>query len=60
MTDNLSFHGLCENEELIKTKNQRGIVKKIKAFIEFLDNNKDFYTEYVEIGDKIAISRKKG
>ena len=60
VTDNLSFHGLCENEELIKTKNQRGIVKKIKAFIEFLDNNKDFYTEYVEIGDKIAISRKKG
>lgn len=59
ITDNLSFHGLVENYELVKTKNQRGIVNKIKLFIEFLDNNKEFMTEYVEVGDKIAISIKK-
>ena len=33
ITDNLSFHGLVEDESLIKTKNQRGLVKKIKLFI---------------------------
>lgn len=59
ITDNLSFHGLVENSELIKTKNQRGIVKKIKTYLEFLDDNSEFDTIYVLIGDKISISKRK-
>ena len=59
ITDNLFFHGLVNNEELIETKNQRGIVNKIKNFISFLDNNKEFDTEYVSVGDGISISKKK-
>jgi len=59
ITDNLSFHGLVEDESLIKSKNQRGIVRKIKTFIEFLDNNHEFVTEYVEVGDRISISKRK-
>ena len=59
ITDNLLFHGLVRDESLIKTKNQRGIVRKIKQFIEFLDNNSEFETEYLDIGDGIAISRRK-
>lgn len=59
ITDNLSFHGLVENEELVKTKNQRGIVNKIKNYIEFLDNNDEFITTYIEVGDKIAISKRR-
>lgn len=58
ITDNLSFHGLVENSALIKTKNQRGIVNKIKDYIEFLDNNEEFTTTYVEVGDKISISKR--
>ena len=58
ITDNLSFHSLVEDETLIKTKNQRGIVNKIKAFIAFLDNNQDFITTYVKVGDTIAISKR--
>jgi len=58
ITDNLSFHGLLEDDSLIKTKNQRSIVNKIKSYIFFLDNNKDFKTTYVLVGDKISISRK--
>ena len=58
ITDNLLFHGLVRDESLIKTKNQRGIVRKIKQFVEFLDNNKEFKTEYLDIGDGIAISRR--
>ena len=58
ITDNLSFHGLVEDESLIKTKNQRGLVNKIKKFIEFLDNNKEFNTTYIQVGDKISISKK--
>ena len=58
ITDNLSFHGLVEDPSLIKTKNQRGIVNKIKSYIEFLDNNDEFITTYVNVGDKIAISKR--
>ena len=59
ITDNLSFHGLVENENLIKTKNQRGIVNKIKDYINFLDNNEEFITVYVPVGDTIAISKRR-
>ena len=59
ITDNLFFHGLVLNESLVETKNQRGIVRKIKEFISFLDNNSEFVTEYISVGDGIAISRRK-
>lgn len=59
ITDNLFFHGLVNDETLIKTKNQRGIVRKIKEFISFLDNNSEFVTEYVSVGDGLSISIKK-
>ena len=59
ITDNLSFHGLVENSSLIKTKNQEGIVRKIKDYIEFLDNNQEFITTYVNVGDKISISKRR-
>ena len=59
ITDNLSFHGLVEDSDLVKTKNQRGIVNKLKDFISFLDNNDEFDTEYIPVGDKIAISKRR-
>lgn len=59
ITDNLFFHGLVLDENLIKTKNQRGIVRKIKEFIAFLDSNSEFVTEYVSVGDGISISKRK-
>ena len=59
ITDNLLFHGLVRDESLIETKNQRGIVRKIKQFVEFLDTNDEFETVYLDVGDGIAISTKK-
>ena len=59
ITDNLLFHGLVRDEGLVKTKNQRGIVRKIKQFIDFLNNNLDYETEFLDVGDGIAISKKK-
>jgi len=59
ITDNLLFHGLVRDESKIETKNQRGIVRKIKQFVEFLDSNSEFETEYLDVGDGIAISRRK-
>ena len=59
ITDNLSFHGLVEDESLAITKNQKGLVKRIKKFIEFLDNNSEYETTYVSVGDRISISRRR-
>lgn len=59
ITDNLSFHGLVQNDGLIKTKNQRGLVNKIKDYISFLENNTEYVTEFINIGDGISISKKK-
>ena len=57
VTDNLSFHGLVEDESLIMTKNQRGIVRKIKDFITFLDiiKSRSFYDYNIEINSKDKI-----
>ena len=59
VTDNLSFHGLVENPDLIKSKNQKGIVNKINLYLDFLEENTEFDTIYVPVGDKISISKKK-
>lgn len=59
ITDNLSFHGLVEDESLAITKNQKGLVKRIKKFINFLDTNEEFTTKYINVGDKISISKRK-
>lgn len=58
ITDNLSFHGLVENHELIQTKNQHQLVDKIQSYINFLNNNQEFQTIYISVGDKISISRR--
>ena len=36
ITDNLSFHGLVEDSDLVKTKNQRGILIRLKILFLFL------------------------
>ncbi len=56
--DNLEFHGHVENYENIKSRNLRQLVRKIREFVEFLRNNKDFDTTFYEIGDGISVSKK--
>lgn len=59
ISDNMSFHGLVETEERIKSRNLRGLITRIKRYIEFLENNKEFKTKFYKIGDGIAVSIKK-
>ena len=58
ISDNLNFHGLTKPEVIIKNKNLRQLVKKINNYKEFLQKNKEFHTEFLEIGDGIGISKK--
>ncbi len=58
VTDNLSFHGLVEDSSNC-SRNTKQLVKKIKKYIEFLKDNKEFETEFMSIGDGISISKRK-
>ena len=60
ITDNMYFHGLVnKSEKEIKSRNVRGIVRKIKDYITFLKENEDYNTTIYDIGDGIAVSEKK-
>ena len=59
ITDNISFHGYVNKDESeIKTRNLRGLVRKIKDYIKFLKENEDFKTVFYETGDGIAVSTR--
>lgn len=58
ISDNLAFHGLVENPELTNNRNTKQLVKKIKKYIDFLKNNKEFNTIFYKIGDGVSVSKK--
>ena len=60
ITDNMGFHGYVEmNEEDITSKNILGIVRKIKDYIYFLENNMTYKTVIYKIGDGIAVTERR-
>ena len=59
ITDNLNFHGFVnKKEEEIKSRNLRALVRKIKDYKVYLQENKRYNTEFFEIGDGISLSKK--
>lgn len=56
MTDNLGL-GCLAGKPL--TKNRQRLITKTEDYQEFLINNGDFETAFLNIGDKIAISKRK-
>lgn len=57
VSDNLDFHGLVHKDlNQIESRNVRGIVRKLNNYIEFLNTNKEFKTDFYSIGDGIGIS----
>jgi len=59
ITDNLKFHGNVGKSSEIESKNLRSLVEKIENYIEFLKENKEFDTNFYDIGDGLAVSVKK-
>lgn len=59
LSDNLSFHGLVEEDEKSLTRGVRGLVRKLKNYVSYLKENKDFETTFYDIGDGISISVPK-
>ena len=60
VTDNIYFHGYVSmDESQIKSRNLRGLVRKIKQYIEFLKSNPKFTTEFYGKGDGVAVPQRK-
>ncbi len=57
--DNLSFHGYVGKSSEIKSRNLRQMVRKIEKFLVFLSENTEFDIEYIEVGDRLAVCKKK-
>ena len=56
----MHFHGMVFKEENeIESRNVRGLVRKIKEYKTFLENNDEFTTKFLDLGDGIAISKRK-
>ena len=59
ITDNMNFHGLVEHPERTQNRNTKRLVRKIKEYHDFLESLEDFYVEFYDIGDGIALARRK-
>ena len=60
ITDNIFFHGYTYMEpDKIESRNVRAIARKIRQYIEFLEEKKEYETIIRKIGDGIAVTRRK-
>lgn len=59
ITDNIKFHGLTFSDKSKLSRNLRQLLGKLENYIDFLNNSKDFKTRFFDIGDGIAISRRR-
>lgn len=59
ISDNLSFHGMVDDLSLTHNYSTIKLVKKIRKYIDFLKTNKNFETEFLSLGDGIAITKRK-
>lgn len=58
ITDNINFHGLTFSEKPAPTRNLRQMIRKIKDYLKWLENNKEYSTKYLNVGDGIVISKR--
>lgn len=58
IVDNMLFHGLVGKSNTIKSRNLRGLVRKLEAFHEYIDNQKEYSVKHIDIGDGIIVCKK--
>lgn len=59
VTDNINFHGLTNSDKSKMSRNLRQLITKLEKYITFLKDNKAFKTRFFEVGDGVAISRRR-
>ncbi|WP_239703682.1 MULTISPECIES: O-methyltransferase [unclassified Mammaliicoccus] len=59
ITDNILYHGFVSDIDIVRSRNVRQMVKKVKNYNEWLINRRDYKTTLMNVGDGIAISKKE-
>lgn len=59
ITDNMFFHGLVEHPERTHNRHTKGLIRRLRAYWEFLETNEEFETTILNIGDGLALTRRK-
>lgn len=58
ISDNLGFHGLVVDDSKALTRSKKALVRKIRAYIVYLQERSDYEFELVEVGDGVGVSKK--
>ncbi len=59
ISDNMNFHGMVDHPERTGNRHTRALLKRIREYREFLSQLDDFETEFLDLGDGIALTRRK-
>ena len=59
ISDNLSFHGMVDPNAVVESRNVRQLVRKIRNYITYLEENQTFKTTFYELGDGVAVTEYK-
>lgn len=58
VTDNVLYHGFVSNIDIVRSRNIRQMVKKVQQFNEWLMQNEQYTTNFLNMDDGLAISIK--
>lgn len=59
VTDNIKFHGFTFSDKSKLSRNLRQLITKLEKYVDFLNNNDEFKTRFFDVGDGVAISRRR-
>lgn len=59
VTDNIKFHGLAFSDKTKLSRNLKQLIGKLEKYVDFLRDNKEFRTRFFDVGDGVAISRRR-
>lgn len=60
ITDNLNFHGYVKKDlDKIENRNLRALVRKIRNYISFLQDNIKYKTVFYDIGDGLSVTERR-
>lgn len=58
VTDNVLYHGFVSNIDIVRSRNVRQMVRKVQQFNEWLMQNEQYTTNFLNMDDGLAISIK--
>lgn len=59
ITDNVLYHGFVSDIDIVRSRNVRQMVKKVKKYNEWIIEHPYYHTTFLNVGDGIAISKKE-